>query len=88
MVFFSTINRTWIAHLLTIVLAEHVLRWVPPGTHTFDKYVTPQELKSYCQNAQLSVVDEAGMTLNPLSGKWSLDEECKEMNYIVASIKS
>ncbi|KAJ3346726.1 Hexaprenyldihydroxybenzoate methyltransferase, mitochondrial, partial [Kappamyces sp. JEL0680] len=89
--FLSTINRTPLAFLATIVMAEHVLNWVPKGTHSIEKYVTPSELEAYCKNAGTAVLDTSAMTYNPLTRAWSLvsGPNCAElqMNYIQVARK-
>jgi 2-polyprenyl-6-hydroxyphenyl methylase/3-demethylubiquinone-9 3-methyltransferase len=89
--FFSTINRTPISYLATIALAEHVLKWVPPGTHQYEKYITPFELEAFVLNAGGTVLDTTGMVYNPFLNKWSLasGKGCADlaMNYIVTARK-
>ncbi|KAI8899460.1 S-adenosyl-L-methionine-dependent methyltransferase [Globomyces pollinis-pini] len=86
-IFFSTINRTPLAYLGTILLAEQVLNWVPKGTHTFDKYVTPNELKGFCNG--FDIVDVSGMGYNPVTREWSVLNGNGfgdlEMNYIMVA---
>lgn len=86
LLFFSTINRTFISQLLTIQFAENIAGWVPKGTHTFEKYVTPAELKQYVTEAGCSLIDTTGMLYNPILREWTLGKSL-EMNYIVACIK-
>ncbi|KAJ3202715.1 Hexaprenyldihydroxybenzoate methyltransferase, mitochondrial [Entophlyctis luteolus] len=71
---FSTINRTALSYLYTIFLAEQVLRWVPPGTHNHEKYVTPQELREWATHAGGEVVDVTGMHFDPLLNSWEASE--------------
>lgn len=91
LLFFSTINRTPISYLATIALAEHILKWVPPGTHQHDKYITPIELEGFVLNAGGLVLDTTGMVYNPLMDKWTLasGKSCADlaMNYIVTARK-
>eukprot|EP00842_Homolaphlyctis_polyrhiza_P006560 jgi/Hompol1/6905/HPOL_002772-RA len=92
MLFFSTINRTPASYLFTILLAEHLLRWVPQGTHSHEKYIAPEELEIFLKAASCSVLDITGMGYNPGSKSWSLLPHSQigslEMNYIVAARKS
>ncbi|KAJ3100397.1 hypothetical protein HK100_004717 [Physocladia obscura] len=79
---FSTINRTPTARLFTILLAENILKWVPVGTHNFDKYITPTELESFVKAVELSsvatikskheIADVSGLAYRPLENKWEL----------------
>ena len=57
----ATINRTTEEPALAMVGAEYVLRWLPRGTHRWDKFVTPAELESAHAEAGLNVVDERGV---------------------------
>ncbi|KAI9359313.1 S-adenosyl-L-methionine-dependent methyltransferase [Zopfochytrium polystomum] len=91
---FSTINRTPASYLLTVVMAEQVLRWVPAGTHDHAKYVTPQEMVAYIESAGGRVEDMSGIAFDPLLKKWHLTGSASPsgiswqpslwMNYIVA----
>ena len=60
---FSTINRTMKAWALAIVGAEYVLRWLPRGTHQWDRFVTPDELARHCAAAGLEAPQFEGMVL-------------------------
>ncbi|KAJ1569574.1 hypothetical protein HK096_002637, partial [Nowakowskiella sp. JEL0078] len=75
MLFFSTINRTVISYLLTIVAAEQVLNIVPRGTHTHSQYVKPEEMEIWITDSGCKVLDVTGIALNPLIGKWHLIEK-------------
>nr|KAJ3420657.1 hypothetical protein HK105_005417 [Polyrhizophydium stewartii] len=92
MLIFSTINRTPASYLFTILLAEHLLRWVPVGTHTHDKYIMPEELELYLKMAGCQPLDVSGMGYNPLLKSWTLVSKSQpgnlEMNYILAARKS
>lgn len=78
----STINRTPRSLLLAKFGAEYVLRWVPPGTHEWKRFVTPSELGAILRGAGLRVADIAGMVLDPLSGRWKISRDVS-VNYIV-----
>ena len=86
----STINQTAASYLLGIVAAEYILNWVPPGTHSHSKFVTPsqltRELHSVCAHSELSMptaLPVRGITLSPLTQQWSLSD-CDAVNYILA----
>lgn len=80
----STINRTMKARALAITAAERVLRWVPDGTHEFDKLVKPDELAA----ALLPLESRApvGLSFNPLSRMWKLSDDVW-MNYFLTAVK-
>jgi len=83
---FSTINRTLKAFALAIVGAEYVLRWLPRGTHTYDKLVTPDELRAAIRAAGCDLGKENGLTFNPLFDRWSLSSDLS-VNYLMAATK-
>ena len=80
--FFSTINRTPKAFLLAIVGAEHVLRLLPAGTHTYNKFIRPSELDSWAGRSELRLRASTGMHYNPLTRQYSLGEGL-EVNYLM-----
>ncbi|MDR4307442.1 bifunctional 2-polyprenyl-6-hydroxyphenol methylase/3-demethylubiquinol 3-O-methyltransferase UbiG [Chelatococcus sambhunathii] len=84
---FSTINRTLMAHALVIVGAEYMLRWLPVGTHSYEKFVTPAELRLAARAAGLEIADQRGIRFEPLKNAWS---PCEDMsvNYAMAAAKS
>ncbi|KAM0746170.1 ubiquinone biosynthesis O-methyltransferase [Meredithblackwellia eburnea MCA 4105] len=71
----STISRTPLAHLLTITLAENILGLVTPGTHTYSKYLLPQELKDYFAEHGWRGAEVRGTIYDPVIGGWRLFEE-------------
>src|SRR5215472_15435054 len=80
----STLNRTWKSFALAIVGAEYILRWLPRGTHQWDKFVTPQELETAIENADLSVNGERGVVYNVLADRWQLSSDM-DVNYMLAA---
>ena len=80
----STINRTLKSWALAIVGAEYVLRWLPVGTHQWDRFVTPGELSGAVDSAGLGEIARRGMIFNPLSGDWSLSADT-DVNYLLAA---
>jgi 2-polyprenyl-6-hydroxyphenyl methylase/3-demethylubiquinone-9 3-methyltransferase len=80
--FVASINRTLKAWGLAIIGAEYVLRWLPRGTHQFEKLVRPEELETALQAGGLSVIDRSGVTFNPLSDRWGLSRDM-DVNYMV-----
>jgi 2-polyprenyl-6-hydroxyphenyl methylase/3-demethylubiquinone-9 3-methyltransferase len=80
----STINRTLAARALAITAAERLLRWVPHGTHDYEKLVTPEELRGALH--ALDVEGPFGMSFNPLDGRWRMSEDAS-MNYFMVGHK-
>lgn len=83
---FSTINRTLMAHALVIVGAEYVLRWLPVGTHSYEKFVTPAELRLATRAAGLEVTDQRGIRFEPLKNFWAPTDDMS-VNYTLAAGK-
>jgi 2-polyprenyl-6-hydroxyphenyl methylase/3-demethylubiquinone-9 3-methyltransferase len=86
MMLLSTINRTAKAFALAIVGAEYVLRWLPRGTHQWDRFVTPDELADALRASGLRVVDTRGLTFNPLTREWRLSGDTG-VNYFMSAAK-
>jgi len=80
----ATLNRTLKSFALAIVGAEYILRWLPRGTHQWDKFVTPNELEIALELAGLRVIDEAGVVYNPLADRWRLADDM-DVNYMLAA---
>ncbi|MDI1347574.1 MAG: bifunctional 2-polyprenyl-6-hydroxyphenol methylase/3-demethylubiquinol 3-O-methyltransferase UbiG [Pseudolabrys sp.] len=78
----ATLNRTLKSFALAIVGAEYVLRWVPRGTHQWDKFVKPQELERAIEDAGLDVIGERGVIYNPLADRWQLSSDM-DVNYML-----
>ena len=87
MMILSTLNRTLKAYALAIVGAEYVLRWVPAGTHQWDRFVTPEELDAALTGAGLKPIDTTGMVYDPLADRWSLSRDT-DVNYFATAIRS
>jgi 2-polyprenyl-6-hydroxyphenyl methylase/3-demethylubiquinone-9 3-methyltransferase len=81
-VFVSTLNRTLKAYALAIVGAEYVLRLLPTGTHTYEKFIKPSELRSWAQAAGLALSDVAGLDYDPFTRKAQLTTDAS-VNYLV-----
>ena len=80
----ATINRTAKAFLLAIVGAEYVLRWLPRGTHHYDKLVTPKELRGAFEAGGLSLGAETGVMYVPIADHWRLSSDM-DVNYMMAA---
>ena len=85
-VFFSTLNRNPKSFLLAIIGAEYVLNMLPKGTHEYRRFITPAELSAMARDAGLVVTEFIGMTYNPFSKVYALNDDVS-VNYIVACRK-
>ena len=83
----STINRNAKSFAMAIVGAEYVMRWLPKGTHEWNKFITPEELFDLLERAGLSPVDRKGFVFNPVSWQWTLSPKDLSVNYVTASVK-
>ena len=82
-VFFSTINRNPKAYLFAVIGAEYLLKLLPRGTHDYAKFIKPSELARYCRDAGLTVETVIGMTYNPFSKRYKLEQNT-DVNYIIS----
>jgi 2-polyprenyl-6-hydroxyphenyl methylase/3-demethylubiquinone-9 3-methyltransferase len=80
----ATLNRTLKAFALAIVGAEYVLRWLPPGTHQWDKFVTPNELEIAFARAGLDVIAATGVIYNLFADRWQLSTDM-DVNYMLVA---
>lgn len=80
----STINRTLKAYALAIVGAEYILRWLPVGTHQWERFVTPDELARHAEVAGLVMSTREGLVYNPLTDAWSLSQDL-DVNYMASA---
>lgn len=80
----ATINRTLKAYGLAIIGAEHILRWLPRGTHQYERLVTPQELQSALAGTGLDIVRRTGVSYNPFADEWRLSKDM-DVNYMVVA---
>lgn len=87
LVIFSTLNRTPKSFALGIVAAEYILRWVPTGTHQWNKFVKPSELAELAENADLNVLDVKGLIFNPLKNEFSIHPHDVDVNYFLVAEK-
>jgi len=83
----ATINRTVKSFALAIVGAEYVLRWLPRGTHQWDKFVTPDELEIAMELSGLRTTDERGVIYNLIADRWELSTDM-DVNYMVLGEKA
>jgi 2-polyprenyl-6-hydroxyphenyl methylase/3-demethylubiquinone-9 3-methyltransferase len=83
----ATLNRTLKSFALAIVGAEYLLRWLPRGTHQWDKFVTPNELELAFEQGGLQVTGERGVIYNPFSDRWQLSSDM-DVNYMLVGERS
>ncbi|MFC6636127.1 bifunctional 2-polyprenyl-6-hydroxyphenol methylase/3-demethylubiquinol 3-O-methyltransferase UbiG [Sulfitobacter sp. JBTF-M27] len=83
----STINRNPKSYAMAIVGAEHIMRWLPKGTHEWSKFITPDELFDLMREAGLEPVDHKGFVFNPISWSWKLSDRDLSVNYVTASLR-
>lgn len=83
----ATLNRTLKSFALAIVGAEYALRWLPRGTHSWDRFVTPLELEAALAEADLTVIDGTGVSYSPLSGAWRLSSDT-DVNYMLTAARA
>src|SRR6201988_4356039 len=72
LLFVATLNRTVKSFALAIVGAEYILRWLPRGTHQWEKFITPNELEISIEQSGLEVTAETGVMYNLLADRWQL----------------
>ena len=84
--FIATLNKTLKSYLFAIIGAEYILRWLPVGTHEWEKFVKPEDLVSILRNHNLKLDCLDGMKLDLIKDKWGLSSD-KSVNYIGKFIK-
>ena len=80
----STLNRNWKSFALAIVGAEYVLRWLPRGTHQWEKFVTPDELARHLLDNRLTIAEQTGVVYSPFADRWGLSSDM-DVNYMVVA---
>ena len=83
----STLNRNPKSFLFAIIGAEWVMRWLPKGTHDWNKFITPDELFALLQDSGLKPVDRKGFVFNKVAWSWSISAQDLSVNYVTASVK-
>jgi|TARA_B100001093_G_C26443384_1_gene849118 2-polyprenyl-6-hydroxyphenyl methylase / 3-demethylubiquinone-9 3-methyltransferase len=86
LMFTATINRTLISYIKAIVGAEYILRWLPIGTHDWNKFIKPEELQKKLTDISFLTKDVKGLEFNPILSKWKKSENLS-VNYIICSYK-
>ena len=87
LMFTATLNRSLTSYIKAIIGAEYILRWLPIGTHDWNKFIKPEELDRLLNNEKFSSLDIAGLKFNPFSNKWKKSEDLS-VNYIICSRKN
>ena len=85
--FVATINKTLKSYIFAIVGAEYVLRWLPIGTHEWEKFVKPEDLKKILIKYDLSLSKLEGMNFNIIKDEWSISRDLS-VNYIAKFVKN
>jgi len=85
-VFFSTLNRNPKSYVLAVIGAEYILRLLPRGTHDYAKFLKPSELAQYCRAAGLTLKSMLGMSYNPLTKTYALNQDTS-VNYLMHCVR-
>jgi len=86
LMFVATLNKTLKSYMFAIIGAEYVLRWLPIGTHDWEKFVKPEDLKKILSKNNLKLEKLDGMNFNIMKDEWNVSSDTS-INYIVKSIK-
>ena len=86
LMFTATLNRSLTSYLKAIIGAEYILRWLPIGTHDWNKFIKPEELEKLLLSQKFSTVDIKGLDFNPILNKWKKSDNLA-VNYIICSSK-
>tara|TARA_B100000902_G_scaffold114351_1_gene115412 strand:- start:540 stop:1262 length:723 start_codon:yes stop_codon:yes gene_type:complete len=87
MMFVATINKTLKSYVFAIIGAEYILKWLPIGTHEWEKFVEPHQLENILKKNNLKMVNLDGMRFNPFTNEWKLSNDVN-VNYIARFIKN
>ena len=85
--FTATINRTFTSYIKAIIGAEYILRWLPIGTHDWNKFIKPEELQKKLTDKKFITNDIQGLAFNPILNKWKRSKDLS-VNYIICSLKN
>lgn len=84
----STLNRTAKSYAMAIVGAEMILRWLPRGTHSWEKFIKPSEMADAISRRGFTITDTTGLVFNPLSWSFSLNPRDRDVNYLMTAVKT
>ena len=87
LMFTATLNRSFTSYIKAIIGAEYVLRWLPIGTHDWNKFIKPEELEKFLSQEKFSLIDIKGLKFNPFLNKWKKSNDLS-VNYIINSLKN
>ena len=87
LMFTATLNRSFISYIKAIIGAEYILRWLPIGTHDWNKFIKPEELENLLSKEKFSTFDVKGLKFNPFLNKWKKSSDLS-VNYIITSIRN
>tara|TARA_B100000963_G_C22633469_1_gene676250 strand:- start:1789 stop:2514 length:726 start_codon:yes stop_codon:yes gene_type:complete len=87
LMFTATINRTFTSYIKAIIGAEYILRWLPIGTHDWNKFIKPEELQKKLTDKNFLTQDLKGLEFIPILNKWKKSENLS-VNYIITSVKN
>jgi len=87
LMFTATLNRSFISYIKAIIGAEYILRWLPIGTHDWNKFIKPEELEKFLLDEKFSTLDVKGLKFNPFLKKWKKSNDLS-VNYIISSLKN
>ena len=87
LMFTATLNRTFVSFVKAIIGAEYVLRWLPIGTHDWNKFLKPKEIEEKINNLNFSVQEVDGLEFSPFTQKWKRSRDLS-VNYIITSVKN
>ena len=85
--FTATLNRSFISYIKAIIGAEYILRWLPIGTHDWNKFIKPEELEKYLNQEKFTTIDIKGLKFNLFQKKWEKTDDLS-VNYIINSLKN
>ena len=85
--FTATLNRSLTSYIKAIIGAEYILRWLPIGTHDWNKFIKPEELEKILHDSNFFTVDVKGLEYNPIFKKWKRTNNLS-VNYIISSSKN
>ena len=87
LMFTATLNRSLASYVKAIIGAEYILRWLPIGTHDWNKFIKPEELENFLSKEKFSTLEIKGLQFNPFIKKWKKSEDLS-VNYIISSFKN
>ncbi len=87
LMFTATLNRSFTSYIKAIIGAEYILRWLPVGTHDWNKFLKPEELEKILSDEKFFTLDIKGLNYNPFTKKWKKSNDLS-VNYIICSTKN